>query len=57
MQALITLTIMNVSGGDDFSETVVTARNLGSFDRPVNHDRNKTGFGFREDSLKRKKAF
>lgn len=48
MQALITLTIVNVSGGDDFSETVVTARNLGSFDRPVNYDRNKTGFGFRE---------
>lgn len=48
LQALITLTIVNVSGGDDFSETVVTARNLGSFDRPVNYDRNKTGFGFRE---------
>ena len=57
LQALITLTIVNVSGGDDFSETVVTARNLESFDRPVNYDRNKTGFGFREESFMSKSIF
>ena len=57
LQALITLTIVNVSGGDDFSETVVTARNLESFDRPVNYDRNKTGFGFREEPFMSKSIY